>query len=330
MVLIFKPQNAVGNTQHLPALQRILSLDLIGNALVLGSAVMLFLALQEGETSAAWSSSLIIGLLVGSGVTFMIFISWQIYLGDEALIPPRIVKQQSVAASCLLAFFIYSALLIHVYYLPQWFQAVRGDDAILSGVHMIPYCLANALLSIIAGVIVSKTGYFTPPAIIGGAIATAGCGLIYTLNANTTTAQWIGYEILVSAGFGLAVQQGFTAVQSVLPMADVPIGTAAVVAMQSLGGAVFISVGNAILINHLTSEGANLQGVDIAAVIRAGASGLRDLVPVDMLPALLEVYNDALDKVFLVAIPLAGLSFLSSCLLEWRSVKQVPEEKSNV
>jgi hypothetical protein len=164
------------------------------------------------------------------------------------LIPLRILRQRTVAASCLLAFFLYAALLLHTYYLPLYFQAVRGASAIHSGVNMIPYMLANALFGLIAGIMVSKNGLFAAPAILGCAIGTIGAGLLTTLRVDTTSAMWIGYEILTSVGLGMAVQQGFTAVQTVLDAKDVPVGTAAVVACQSLGGAVFVSVVSASLL----------------------------------------------------------------------------------
>ncbi|KAK3362644.1 hypothetical protein B0T25DRAFT_11542 [Lasiosphaeria hispida] len=49
-----------------------------------------------------------------------------------------------------------------------------------------------------------ETRYVTPPVVIGSAIRTVGLGLLTLLKADTTTAQWVGYEILTSAGFGTA------------------------------------------------------------------------------------------------------------------------------
>jgi hypothetical protein len=147
--------------------------------------------------------------------------------------------------------------------------------------------------------------------------------MFYLLQPDTPTARWVGFEILVSAGFGMAIQQGFTAVQKTLPLDEVSIGTAAVVACQSFGGAIFVSVGNTILQSELMKLGKSLPGVDITEVISAGASKFRETVsdPAD-LPALLVVYNAALQKVFLATIPLAGLAFISTLFLEWTSVKE--------
>ncbi len=321
MIFLFRPQKET--SEFIPLLQKILRLDPVGNALLLVASVMLFLPLQYNELGFAWGSARIIGLLTGSGVVAIIFIVWNRFKGDEALIPPKIIGQRSVAVSCVAAFFIYGVMLIHSYYLPIYFQAIRNASAIRSGVDMIAYMLANAFLSLFTGILVSKIGYYTPPAIIGGAIATVGCGLISTLQIDTSSAKWIGYEVLVAAGLGMSIQQGFIAVQTVLPLEQIPIGVAAIASFQSLGGSIFVSVGNSILHNALLSASSSQQlpGIDINHVISAGATMFRSFVPADALPALLNVYNTALQKVFIAAIPLAGLAFVAALGLEWKSVK---------
>lgn len=322
MVLFFNPPKKHAMMEK-SFFFRVMELDLVGNVFLLSASIMLFLGLQLTEQQIPWSSAKVVGLLVGAGLTFIVFCVWQWWKADGALMPPRILKQRTVAASCAAAFFIYSGILIHTYYLPIWFQAVKGDSAVHSGVNMIPYVVANALFSLLAGIFVSKNGYFTAPAIVGCAIGTIGCGLISTIGPNTSSSMWIGYEIVASIGIGMAIQQGFTAIQIVLPLDEVAIGTAAVVAFQSLGGAIFVSVGNTILQNTLISaaEHDQLPGVDIQAVITAGASQFRTLVSADDLPILLNVYNKALQKVFIAAIPMIGLAFVSCLFLEWRSVK---------
>ena len=322
MVLFFKPPKKHAMMDK-PFLYRIMELDLVGNAILLGASIMLFLALQISEQGKPWGSAETIGLLTGSGLTFVVFCTWQWWKADGALVPPRIIGQRTVAASCAVGFCIYAAILIHNYYLPIWFQAIRGDSAIHSGVNMVPYVVANALFSLLAGIFVSKNGYFTAPAIVGSAIGTIGCGLISTISINTSSSMWIGYEILASVGIGMAIQQGFTAVQIVLPLEEVAVGTAAVVAFQSIGGALFVSIGNTILQNTLQDavNSGELPGVSVSAVINAGASGLRKVVDSGELPALLVVYNNALQKVFIAAIPMCGLACLCSCFMEWRNVK---------
>jgi MFS family permease len=330
MVLYFNPTKK--SNEHRAFVERLMDLDIGGNVLLLGAAIMLFLALEYTTQGIAWSSAAVIGLLAGSGVVTIVFIVWQWWKGDAALMPPRIITQRTVSASCGMAFMVYAALINLTYFLPVWFQAIRGVSALQSGVNMIPYFVVNAFFSLVAAAFVSRIGYVTPPAVIGNAIGTVGLGLMTLLRVDTTTAQWAGYQVLTSAGFGISIQQGFTAVQTVLGPDDMAIATAAVVAAQSLGGAVFLSVGNSVFQNKLLQASAAgvLNGLDIKKIIDSGAASFRHLVPAEDLPAMLEVYNKALTTVFIVSIPLGALAALFSCFIEWRSVrpKKVGGEKA--
>lgn len=320
----FKPPKSNASAKIPPWIERILALDLIGNAILLGACVQLFIALELSQTKGSWNNAPCIGLITGFGVTVLIFVAWLFYKGDKALIPPRIIKQRTVAASCGAAFFIYGALLLQAFYLPIWFQAIKGTSALTSGVNMIPYMLTNALFSLLAGIFVSQNGLFAPPAIIGCAIGTIGSGLLATLKPDSSLGHWFDFEVLISAGLGMAIQQGFSAVQTALPLGEVPIGTAAVVAAQSLGGAVFVSVGNTVLQDHLLSQ-TNQQavpGVDLRAIFQLGATMFRQYVPADQLPAVVELYNSSLQGVFISAVPLCGCAFLCSLCMEWRSVRR--------
>lgn len=302
---------------------RILELDLPGNIFLLGACVMLFMALELTNRGQAWSSIKMISLLSGSGATAIVFAAWQWWRQDGALIPPAIITHRTVAASCVAAFSTYGALMIHTYFLPLWFQAIRGEDAIMSGVDMIPYVATIGIFSLLSAVFVSVVGYSVPPAVVGGMIGTAGCGVLRLLSPSTPIAYWIGFEILVAAGFGMSIQQGLTAVQAVLPPDDISVGTAAVVASQSLGGAIFVSVGNTLFQNYLLRAAAKnlVPGVNIRAVLRAGATAFRTAVPASALPRMMTVYNDALRVTFTAAIPLAGVAAIAACFMEWKSVK---------
>ena len=304
--------------------QRILNLDLMGNLLIIIATIMLLLALQWGGTTYAWSDSVIIGLLVGAGLVFLLFFGWQYYRGDSALIPPKLVLQRTVAASFSSGFFLSGALLVHSYYLPYWFQVIKTRTAIESGVDTIPYLASNFVLSVMAGAFVSKVGYYVPPVLLGGVIATIGCGLLTTLTLDTGTAHWVGYEVLTGAGLGMAVQQGVVAVQAVVAQDLIPIATTLIVFAQSLAGAIFVTMGNTILRNGLKSglRGAKFSDEAVTAIMEAGATEARRVVPAEQVAQVLTIYNKALRDTLTSAIPLAGLGLISSGAMQWKNVKK--------
>lgn len=93
--------------------QKLESMDPIGTAVFIPSIVCALLALQWGGTKYAWSNPRIIALFVLFGVLALIFGGIQFWKGDNATVPPRIIKQRTMAAAawfslCLgAAFFIF-------------------------------------------------------------------------------------------------------------------------------------------------------------------------------------------------------------------------------
>ena len=64
-----------------------------------------------------------------------------------------------------------------------------------AGVRMLGYFLVTVFFVIASGIIVSKTGYYTPWLILGTALLTVGCGLLTTFQVNTSTAKSIGIQV---------------------------------------------------------------------------------------------------------------------------------------
>jgi len=62
-------------------------------------------------------------------------------------------------------------------------------------------------------------------------------------------------------------------------------------------------------------------GVDPAQIIGAGATHIRKITTPQQLPGILIAYDKAITTAFILPIATAGLAFLSSLAMEWKSVK---------
>lgn len=72
--------------------EKILQLDLFGASLITALIITYTLALQYGGQTHPWKSGVVIGLLVGSLVLFVIFVAWEIYQKERAMIVKRLVS----------------------------------------------------------------------------------------------------------------------------------------------------------------------------------------------------------------------------------------------
>ena len=321
VTLILKPTPPF--KKNLTPKQKILQLDPLGTLFLLPCLICLLLALQWGGTSLAWSNGKIIALLVLFALLAISFITVQIFRQKTAQIPAAIVRNRSMLAGGLFIFALAGSMMLMVYYIPIYFQAVKGVSAQESGIRTIPLVLSLVAGSIVSGIATGKIGYYTQFAYISAAVMPIGAGLISTWKVDTGHGEWIGFQVLYGFSLGLGMQQAQLAAQTVLKRADVPTGMALVVFMQTLGGAVFISVGQNVLTAHLVGGISRLvDGLDPALIVNTGATDLRGLVPGELLPAVLEVYNEALRQVFLISTGLASVTILGALGLEWRSVKK--------
>lgn len=299
--------------------QQLAQLDLLGELFLLPSIICLLLALQWGGAQYPWSDGRIIALFVVFGVTLIAFIAVQILRPDTATVPPRLVKNRSIVAGMFYTFCLASAMMIMVYFFPIWFQAVKGTSAVKSGVDTLPLILSLVVGSILAGQTVARIGYYTPFAMASSVLMPIGAGLITTLDLNSHSGKWIGYQILFGLGIGVGMQQGTLAAQTVLVRKDVPLGVALMFFTQQLGGAIFVSVGQNSFDNKIVQGLRGLiPGFDPT---KTGATALRGMVSPQLLPRVLVVYNSAVRQVFVVGLVMVCLSALGSFALEWRSVK---------
>ena len=183
--------------------------------------------------------------------------------------------------------------------------------------------MAHVISALIAGILMTSIGYYTPFMLISSVLVPIGAGLLTTWHVDTGHATWIGYQACFGLGSGLGMNQPLMAAQTVLALDDVSIGTASVIFAQTLGGAIFISAGKNIFENHL------LQGLlavvpqlDPKTVLATGATNLRSVVKPEFIEAVVEVYNDYLVRAFELATALACLTAVGSLGMEWRSVKK--------
>ncbi|KAF1940885.1 MFS general substrate transporter [Clathrospora elynae] len=322
--LVFHVKSA--STENAPLRSKLKSLDGVGFTLFAGAIVMLLLALQWGGSTYPWKSSVIIGCFVGSGFVFSIFIAWQIYLGDTALIPPRLFANRNVGLICASAFFVNGPFQTIVYWLPIWFQAVLGASPTSSGVRYLPTVIADVLASVIGAGLVMKLGCWNPFLLFGEAMVCLGGGLLTSIYPGISDGHWIGYQIFGGIGYSLATNLAHLGMQASLPMDLVPLGASNLLMVISTSCAIFLAIGQAVFQDRLAM---NLSGVvspdTVNELVSVGATRIREVTSTIDLPAVLRAYSDATTQVFYLPAAAPVISFFLIACCRWTSVKK-PEE----
>ncbi|KAF2090771.1 MFS multidrug transporter-like protein [Saccharata proteae CBS 121410] len=294
--------------------EKLLQMDLGGTALLLCAFTCLILALQWGGITKAWDSADVIGVLVGFGLIVALFIVNEWWMGDRALMVPRLLKQKTITLLSLFQFFNSGTFLLLLYYLPIYFQVVSGVSAAQSGIRNLPFILGISLLTIVSGGTITVTGHYIPLVILGSICGTVGTALIYTLHVGSPSSQWIGYQALSGIGMGLGIQVAIIIAQAIVAPIDVSSITAVIIFWQTVSGAIFVSVGQSLFANRLVKSVArNAPGVDPALVIATGATELRKTFPAEQLPGVIDSYMAGLKDAYILGIALAGVATLCPC-----------------
>ncbi|KAJ7124546.1 major facilitator superfamily transporter [Mycena epipterygia] len=322
MTWFFKTPPGIIRGESISFARRFRKLDPWGTAIFVPAVVCLLLALQWGGTKYSWSSGRIIALLVTFGIFILVFIGIQIREQENATVPPRILMQRSIMAGAWYSFFAGAGFYIVVIFIPIWFQAIKGVSAVRSGTDSLALILSQVLGNLVAGSLVTVLGYYAPFMIIASIVMPIGAGLISTLTVDAGAMKWIGYQVIFGFGTGLGIQQPFVAAQAVLKTNDVPPGTSLLVFLQTLGGTLFVSVGQNIFANKLASGLAReVPGIDPRTVLSTGATNLKTTIAPQYLRAVLTVYNEALVSTFRIAIAMVALSVFGALGMEWKNIK---------
>ncbi|CAK7223865.1 hypothetical protein SEUCBS140593_005377 [Sporothrix eucalyptigena] len=228
---------------------KLAKIDYVGCFFMITSAILILLALSWSGTSYPWNSAGSIAPLVIGGVLAAFFVIVEMKFVILPLIPMHIFKIPTVAGANIGAFFTGFMFYCNLFYLPQFYQVVRGVSPIRSGVLLLPLVLVQTVTSFTAGALVSKTGNYQLNLWVGFAIWTIALGLLSTVSPNISNAKLVGYQILNGIGAGQTFQTSLIAIQASVKRHEMAVATATRNFLRLLGGTISLAACAAILNN---------------------------------------------------------------------------------
>ncbi|KAG6004262.1 hypothetical protein E4U21_001274 [Claviceps maximensis] len=307
-----------------PLFEKILQTDPLGVVMVMGATVTYILAVQYGGVAHAWNSSVVIGLLVGLVVIVAAWAALQCFQGERSMVPPRLARDRVNLTMSLFAFLFAGSCYAAIYFIPVYFQSVHGTGPTMSGVRNLPFILAVSITTVASGAYVSATGRYQPLLIGGGVVATLGAGLLYTMDVDSPTGAWVGYQIVAGLGWGTAFQMPMIAIQGSVAPEDLATATGMLLFFQSIGGAYFVSGSQSAFINqairHVMQN--KSQKINQTTLVLTGATEIRTAFPAEQQPLVIAGYMAGLKVVFAMCIAASGLATLVGLGTRWSRLKQ--------
>jgi hypothetical protein len=206
---------------------------------------------------------------------------------------------------------------ILLYYLPIYFQLPvaiwpNNQDNIL-------LVLTPGFSSLVAGGVITATGYFTPVVAFGSCLASIGAGLIYTLDVDNHSREWIGYQVLLGIGIGSIFQIPATVAQSVVDPEDLSAASAMVLFFQSIAEQSGCLCPRPVSLAYSSQPlRKSAPRVSSGQAIATGAIELRQVFKPDQVSGIVKAYIDGLRIPFAISIACGCATFLLGFVPGWQ------------
>ncbi|KAG9098864.1 hypothetical protein FS749_002788 [Ceratobasidium sp. UAMH 11750] len=306
------PQNKLSGN----LLEKVRKVDFMGSFLSLVAVVCILVPISGGGTYYSWHSALVIAMLtVGSvlAITFLL-VEWR--LAALPILPLHLFRVRNILIICTTTLMTGIIYYCNLYFLPSYYTDARGFTPIQAGIYLLPLILVQTLASSMCGQILVRTRAPKPVIVAGFSIWCVGAGLQSTFGLGTSKGVICGYLILEGVGVGGTLQTTLVAAQASVGKEDRAVVTGARNFFRTLGGAVGLVVcttaKNAVLKKQL-SKIPGLAAESISAIIKSGPEAA---VGTNMEDAVRAAYMVALHTVFVIFVPVAGLSAVMTFFLK--------------
>ncbi|OCT49414.1 putative HC-toxin efflux carrier TOXA [Cladophialophora carrionii] len=303
-------------TVRVPLKEKVVSLDLAGSLLVLGSMACLVLALEKGGVSLSWSNWRVVASLASSAALLVIFVINEWLMGNRAMIQSHLLRKRSIVINLVYQLFLAGLFFPLSYALPIQFQSVGNHSASESGLRLIPLVAGVSVFTMVANGVLTFWRHYTPFLVVGAVAGTIGVTMVHTLGADASLRSWIGFEVLTAMGVGLALQVPMIANQAAVGAEDMAAVTALTLFSENIGTSIFIAATEAAFTNSLISSlGHNVPKLKPEVVVNAGATEIRRVFAKDQVQGILASYLQGCKDSQLVPVACGGAATAVSMLL---------------
>jgi EmrB/QacA subfamily drug resistance transporter len=285
-------------------------LDLIGAALIGAGASGLLLAAKEAGEPHVSTSGLLVPGAVGLALT-VAFVVRQATTA-EPLISLSVFRDPVFRLLAPLQFIGGFALLTLPMFVVTYLRVIRDDTAGSVVVHIVPMAIGIALVFLVWGRVLARTGRCKPVLVATTLISAAAAALAALLPIDTDPLFLDGCLVLLGVGVGGVTQVALFATQAAAPPERLGVITTAARFATTLGSAVGSAVLGAILNTRFASalSGTSVGATDEDALfehLRTASGPVRD--------RLVHAYAAASDAVFVTSAVMIALAVLLAALV---------------
>ncbi|KAI1334940.1 putative efflux pump antibiotic resistance protein [Xylariaceae sp. FL0016] len=313
LLLVLPPPSVSGSMRS-----KLGRVDWLGTLTSMIAVILLLIPISQGGSALPWDSPIVITMLVLGAVFLVVFVLLEWRFVSLPIVPMRLFTN-GYSANLLLAQNLAIGWVFwgNLFYLPLYFQNVRGFDPAAAGTLILPMVIAHGIFSGISGFLVSKTGGYYWIIITGATIWTVATSLKIAYDQTTPMWAFVVVGILEGLGVGFCFQPVLVALMANSGTADRAVITGLRNFLRAMGGAVGITVSGAVLGNVLTSGLKDRFPPEVVSQLASSVLSLPDLdLTQEDRDLILRTYMKGIHIVFITFAPLIGLVLVSSIMIK--------------
>jgi EmrB/QacA subfamily drug resistance transporter len=247
------------------------SLDVIGLILVAAGLVGVTYGLAKSGSAGSLTDSSVL-LPAVAGIALIVAFVLRALRIPAPLLDMRLYKDKAFAAASLTTFCLGAALFGAMILMPLYFQTVRGEDAVSTGLLLMPQGIGAAIAMRMSGVATERWGGGLT-ALFGGVITVVATVPFVLIGGGTS--YWLIGAAMVFRGFGIGMSMmpAMTAAFAVLRPDQVNHAAQQLTVLQRVGGSVGTAILSVVLSNHLADAARVAGGGSPSADAMANAFG---------------------------------------------------------
>jgi MFS family permease len=253
---------------HLEHTPRQSVIDRAGIALLSLSLILLLVPTSLGGTTLAWGSWQVITMYAAGIVALAAFILVE-RRAVEPVLPLRLFRSSLFTLSNFAAFMVSVMMFGAMIYLPVYAQGVLGASATNSGLILMPMSVAMIGLSILSGLVITRTGRYKLQTIAGVLIMGVGFWLLTQLHYGSSQTELTLSMIVFGIGLGMALQVFTLIIQNSSQRKDLGVATASTQFFRNVGSTVGTAVFGTIMTSGLAANIAGHLPQQVAAQMAA-------------------------------------------------------------
>ncbi|KAG0045371.1 hypothetical protein BGZ83_009421 [Gryganskiella cystojenkinii] len=281
-------------------------IDFYGSFLLFCTIITILLPLNWGGSKYPWNDSKIISLFCGGVILAIVFIVVEWKIPKEPIVPIHLFKIRDLWSTYISLFFGGMSFFGILFYLPVYFQVIKGESATIGGLETIPFICGNFLF-------------------------TVGSALCIIFDKDTHRVVTFFVLLICGLGMGFTMQSMTLAVQAAVKPKYMATVTTSVQFFRSLGQVFGVAVVGSVFNNKL-KDGLMTDFMGDPRIQEA-TQNYSDITKYYSPAPRIVIYDDfvhALGYAFYCCMGFCALAFFMSCFIHHKELKTKMNQGASV